>query len=177
MIPRKVEVVPYREEWKSLYNDEKKRLISILLPDEVFVHHIGSTSIPGLSAKPIIDIIAEAADLEIFDKKTPELNSAGYIAKGENGIKGRRYFFKCSENGERLFHLHAFEKGSPQVKRHLAFRDYLVVSPEDAARYASIKETAARKFPYEIEFYIDYKDAIVKEIESKALEWWNKRAK
>ncbi|WP_251551272.1 GrpB family protein [Neobacillus muris] len=172
---RKVEVVPYRTEWMELFQQESQRIKSIFVSHDVAIHHIGSTSVPGLSAKPIIDLLAEASDIDIFDEAIPIFEAEGYIAKGENGIAGRRFFIKNNASGERLYHLHAFQTGSPDIHRHLLFRDYLRQHPEEAARYAEIKITAAKQYPNDIASYISYKDSIVKEIETKAIEWGQTR--
>ncbi|MBS8264776.1 GrpB family protein [Mesobacillus boroniphilus] len=171
MTRRRVEVVPYNPEWKTLFENEKQLLETILEPAEVEIHHIGSTSVPGLSAKPIIDIMLAADSLAQVEKATPAIEAAGYEAKGENGIPGRRYFQKYDENGIRKVHLHSFEKGSHQLYRHLVFRDYLRAHPREASKYAVVKEIAAQKFEYDIESYIDGKSPIVKEIEQKAMLW------
>lgn len=171
MTGRRVEVVPYRSEWKELFDQEKKLLESLLEPAEVIIHHIGSTSVPGLSAKPIIDIMLAADSLEQVEKATPAIVAAGYDAKGENGIPGRRYFQKSDENGIRKVHLHSYEKGSPELHRHLVFRDYLRAHPEEASRYAAVKEEAARKYEYDIESYIEEKSPLVKELEQRAMQW------
>lgn len=171
MTRRRVEVVPYNPEWKTLFENEKQLLESIFLPAEVEVHHIGSTSVPGLSAKPIIDIMLAADSLEQVEKATPAIEGAGYEAKGENGIPGRRYFQKHDENGIRKVHLHSFEKGSHQLYRHIVFRDYLRSHPREASKYSEVKEKAARKYEFDIDSYIAEKSPIVKEIEQKAMQW------
>jgi GrpB-like predicted nucleotidyltransferase (UPF0157 family) len=171
MKKRRVEVVPYRAEWQTLFEKEKNLIAEVFNQTEAEIHHIGSTSVPGLSAKPIIDIMLAAESLESVEKATPALEAAGYDPRGENGIPGRRYFQKCDEKGIRKVHLHAFEKGSHQLYRHLVFRDYLRSHPEEAARYASVKEEAARQYEYEIESYIAAKSPTVLEIEEKARLW------
>ena len=171
MTRRRVEVVPYNPEWKTLFENEKQLLESIFKPAEVEIHHIGSTSVPGLSAKPIIDIMLAADSLEQVEKATPAIEAAGYEAKGENGIQGRRYFQKHDENGIRKVHLHSFEKGSHQLYRHLVFRDYLRFHPHDASKYSVVKEKAALKYEFDIDSYIAEKSPTVKEIEQKAMLW------
>ena len=171
MTRRRVEVVPYNSDWKTLFENEKQLLESIFLPAEVEIHHIGSTSVPGLSAKPIIDIMLAADSLGQIEKVTPGIEAAGYEAKGENGIPGRRYFQKHDENGVRKVHLHSFEKGSHQLYRHLVFRDYLRTHPQEASKYADVKEKAARKYEFDIDSYIAEKSPIVKELEQKAMQW------
>ncbi|MCM3571752.1 GrpB family protein [Mesobacillus subterraneus] len=171
MTRRRVEVVPYNPEWKTLFEKEKQVLESIFEPAKIEIHHIGSTSVPGLSAKPIIDIMLAADSLERVEKATPAIEAAGYEAKGENGIPGRRYFQKHDENGIRKVHLHSFEKGSHQLYRHLVFRDYLRAHPSEASKYAEVKEAAAQKYEYDIESYIAEKSPIVKEMEHRAMQW------
>jgi GrpB-like predicted nucleotidyltransferase (UPF0157 family) len=168
---RRVEVVPYNPEWEMLFEKEKQVLESIFKPADVEIYHIGSTSVPGLSAKPIIDIMLAADSLEQVEKATPDLDAAAYEAKGENGIPGRRYFQKHDENGIRKVHLHSYEKGSYQLYRHLVFRDYLRAHPREASKYAAVKEIAAQKYEYDIESYIAEKSPIVKELEQKAMQW------
>lgn len=170
MTRRRVEVVSYRKEWTELFEDEKKMLEEVFSPAETEIYHIGSTSVPGLSAKPIIDILLAADSLEEIEKVTPAIVAAGYEAKGENGIPRRRYFQK-SENGIRKVHLHSYEKGSPELHRHLVFRDYLRAHPDEAKRYAEVKERAAGKHEFDIESYIEEKAPLVKELEQKALQW------
>lgn len=168
---RRVDVVKYRAEWADLFIKEKLLLESIFKPVEVEIHHIGSTAVAGLSAKPIIDILLAADRLEQVEKASPELEAAGYKAKGENGLQGRRYFQKNDGAGVRKVHLHSYEKGNKEVYRHLVFRDYLRNHPNDAERYTKLKEMAAVKFVYDIESYMDEKSPLVKEIEQKALQW------
>jgi len=171
MTRRRVEVVPYHSEWKDLFDKEKQLLSYIFPPLFADIYHIGSTSVPGLSAKPIIDILLAADKLADVEEATPQIVAAGYEAKGENGIPGRRYFQKSDEDGVRKVHLHAYEKGNLELHRHLVFRDYLREHPKEAKRYAEVKIKAAKKFEYDIESYIAEKSPIVKELEQKALQW------
>ncbi|MDZ5471122.1 GrpB family protein (plasmid) [Bacillus sp. 31A1R] len=170
---RIVEVVPYTKEWKRLYENAEIELKNVFRTTDVTFHHIGSTSVEGLSAKPIIDILAEAADINLFDKHSPELEQIGYFGKGENGIPGRRYFHKVKDGNEahRLVHLHAFEKGNPEINRHLIFRDFLRAHPEARNEYSEVKERAAKMYRESIDDYIEAKTPIIQELEKKALIW------
>ena len=92
---REIVVAPYDEKWPAMFNAENF-LLQALLGDVVRkIHHIGSTSVPGLSAKPVIDILLEVADINQLDKCNSAMVDAGYVSRGENGIAGRRYFIKC----------------------------------------------------------------------------------
>ncbi|MGR1137854.1 extracellular solute-binding protein [Klebsiella pneumoniae] len=104
------------------------------------IHHIGSTSVPGLSAKPVIDILIEVANLEELDRLNQAMEGVGYTVRGENGILNRRYFTKGGN--QRSHHIHAFATGDAQIIKHLAFRDYLIKHNDVAIQYALMKKSA-----------------------------------
>ncbi|MBD8161516.1 GrpB family protein [Erwinia persicina] len=137
---RTVIVVPYDDKWPEMFEAESLLIKALLGAVAVSVHHIGSTSVPGLSAKPIIDILVEVTDINELDTYNLAMVSAGYIPRGENGIPGRRYFIKGS--GQRSHQVHAFAIGDLQVLRHLIFRDYLRKNRDIAGEYAEIKHSA-----------------------------------
>lgn len=142
----------------------------VLGPVVVAVHHIGSTSVPGLAAKPIIDLMPLVGDLGALDARCADIVALGYAWHGEYGIPGRR-FCTLDAAGTRRAHLHFFEPGSPHVARHLAFRDYLRAHPGIAAAYAREKRHAARLHPDNSHAYNDEKDAWVRAAEAEALHW------
>ena len=165
---RKVEVVPHQPNWREAFRMESKGIPDALGENFVAIHHIGSTAIPGIYAKPIIDILVEVKDIDTVDSQNLAMESLGYQAMGEYGISGRRYFPKDNQAGIRTHHLHIFQVGSAQVKRHLAFRDYLIAHPEDAGKYSNLKQELASKYPHNIDRYMDGKDDFIKEIDRKA---------
>lgn len=138
---RTIAVVPYDEKWSEAFCAESLLLKDVLGEVAVTVHHIGSTAVHGLSAKPVIDILLEVSTIGELDKCHSAMSSAGYVARGENGIPGRRYFIKGSDR--RSHHVHAFASGDEQLVRHLAFRDYLRKNSDIAAAYAEVKHAAA----------------------------------
>lgn len=156
--------------WKSDFETESKRLQAIFGAEVIDIHHIGSTSVCGLAAKPIIDIMPVVKDILQIDKYTDEMDRIGYKAKGENGIPGRRYFQKGGN--DRTHHVHIYEQGSRDIERHLAFRDYLRVHPNIAKQYGDLKERLSNKFPDDIDAYIDGKAEFASEIERQAVEWY-----
>lgn len=166
---RKVEVSSYREKWTFNFAEEAEKLKLIFGDVVVAIHHIGSTSVPGLKAKPIIDIMPVVQDIGILDHYNQAMRNIGYEPKGENGIPGRRYFQKGGDN--RTHHVHFYEVGNIEIKRHLAFRDYLKSHPEAMKRYGELKERLAQQFPYDVDSYIKGKELLVNEIEEKALKW------
>ncbi|MBO1627880.1 GrpB family protein [Bacillus cereus] len=166
---RKIVVVPYENHWSEKFQIEAKRL-KIAMPEPVKVHHIGSTSVPGLAAKPIVDMIMEVEDIERVDNWKERFEKLGYIVKGENGISGRRFFIHGTEE-KRSYHLHVFETGNPEITRHLAFRDYMMAHCEEAEAYAALKNDLAEKFTYDGDQYTEGKTDFVRNIDVKAKEW------
>ncbi len=135
------------------------------------VHHIGSTAVPGLRAKPVVDMLAEVADLACLDGQNDRLEALGYEVMGEFGMSGRRYFRKNNPEGGRTHQLHVFEAGSPQVRRHLDFRDFLRAHPEHALAYAHLKSELAERFPWDISAYTDGKDLFIRDMDARASAW------
>jgi GrpB-like predicted nucleotidyltransferase (UPF0157 family) len=168
---RKVEVVPHNPNWHSAFEAESQKIVAALGINMIAIHHIGSTAIPTIYAKPIIDMLIAVADIAKIDEQSASMQALGYEAMGEFGIAGRRFFRKDNEAGIRTHHIHTFEVGSTQVERHLAFRDYMICHPEDAQKYSQLKQYLARQYPYNIEGYMDGKDGFIQEIDRKAQAW------
>lgn len=163
-------VVPYSQKWKAMYEKEAEMIAEILGDNCIAVYHIGSTSVPGLAAKPIIDIMPVVKDICKVDECEPAFEKIGYEYLGEFGIPGRRYLRKGGD--ERTHQIHIFEKSNDKdIDRHLAVRDYLRTHEEAAREYGELKKALAEKFPYDIESYCDGKDEFVKGLERKALAW------
>lgn len=158
-----VVVVPYNPEWPKLFEAEMKVVASVFGSELVRSHHIGSTSIPEMCAKPVIDILLEVADLNRVDRLASKMISVGYEVKGEFGIPGRRYYRKDVQ-GVRKFQIHTFQVGSAEIRRHLAFRDHLLNHPDDASIYKSLKMRLAAEFPNSMEGYIEGKSSFIRKI-------------
>jgi GrpB-like predicted nucleotidyltransferase (UPF0157 family) len=167
---RKVEVTTYNPQWVAMFEEEANKLREIFGSEIIEIHHIGSTSVPGLKAKPIIDIMPVVRDINRIDEFNAAMIAIGYEPKGENGISGRRYFQKGGDN--RTHHVHIYESGNPEIERHLAFRDYLREHQEVAKTYGDLKEKLAKQFPYDIESYIKGKEQLVLEIQRKSISWY-----
>lgn len=166
---RKVEVCPHSKEWAVQFTKEAYKIIRIFQNEIKDIHHIGSTAVPGLKAKPIIDLMPVIKKIEVADQYNREMQDLGYEPKGEYGISGRRFFRKGGDN--RTHHVHIFQEGSCHIERHLAFRDYLKEHPHERQKYGDLKESLAKQFPYNMDAYIHGKESLVKEIEAKALDW------
>ena len=166
-----VQVVPYDPSWPSRYRREAALLREALGDCLVEIHHIGSTSVPGLWAKPIIDILPVVTAVEEADRRRAALEALGYEYLGEFGIPGRRYLHKGGEH--RTHQVHLFDRESrDEIRRHLAVPAYLRCHPDAARDYAQLKRRLARCFPRDIDGYCDGKDAFVKALERAALDWW-----
>lgn len=167
-------VVPHDPLWKKAFADEAKAIKLAFGTTSVQVHHIGSTAIPGILAKPVIDLLGVVPMLADADTNARALESLGFESVGPYGIEGRRYFRKSDSNGTRTHHLHVFEEGSPHVERHVAFRDYLIAHPKVAKEYSSLKEHLTRREAPTWGAYLDGKEPFIRRVEPLALDWFRK---
>lgn len=165
---KNVELVPYTDKWQKLFATEAREIARALEEIVVAVNHIGSTSIPAIYAKPIIDILVEVEAIEAVDRRNANMAALGYEVMGEFGISGRRYFRKNDHAGHRTHHVHIFTAKSAEALRHLSFRDYLIAHPAEAQAYSELKKSLAEKYPQSMESYIQGKDDFIKEIDRKA---------
>lgn len=166
----KVEVVPYRRSWADEYAVEQSLLLNSLGDNALEIFHIGSTSIKGLAAKPIIDILISINSLDKLDSLANAFESLGYEVMGEFGIQGRRYYRKGGDI--RTHHVHAFKAGDQNIARHLAFRDYLRHHRKVMLEYQDLKIKLAAECNGDIDCYCEGKDKFIKHYEAKALKWY-----
>jgi GrpB-like predicted nucleotidyltransferase (UPF0157 family) len=167
---REIIVVPYDSKWPEMYRSEANEIRAIFGRELISIHHIGSTSIPGMSAKPIIDIMPVVGDIDRVEAFNPGMIGLGYEVRGEYGIAGRRYFVKRDRTG-RTHHVHTYAPDNPEVARHLDFRDYLITHPDGALVYARLKLALAEAHPHDIEAYMAGKDSFIKETIGQAQRW------
>ena len=165
-----VVVAEYDPAWPQEFEREAALLSRVFGANLAAIHHIGSTAVPGLAAKPIVDIMPVVCDLEAVDAHRADFEALGYEYLDEFGIPGRRYMRKGGD--ERTHQVHVFKAGDEvNITRHLAFRDYLKTHPEVKNEYAVLKLRLAEKYLYDIDAYCDGKDAFVKKYELEALKW------
>jgi GrpB-like predicted nucleotidyltransferase (UPF0157 family) len=170
--PIRVEIVPYSAAWRESAQREIDQLTYALGPVLYAVHHIGSTAVPGLAAKPILDFMLVATEISLMDDALPILERLGYRGWGELGITGRRYFTRDTGVGTRVAQLHCFSQGSPHIERHLAFRDYLRAHHDIAFAYQSEKQRCSDLHPSDSHAYSDCKADWVIRLEAQALRWY-----
>lgn len=173
---RKVEIHPYDESWIRAYSKEAEFIREIFGGDLLNIYHIGSTSIPGMAAKPIIDMLVEVQEISRVDSFNSEMKKLGYIPRGENGISNRKYFVK-EEDGERTHHVHIYQTGAEQILRHLAFRDYMIENQFDAEKYKDRKIELSYKYPGNTKLYQQAKSSLIFDLTEKALVWAGKHKK
>ena len=164
MTTRHVTVVPYDDQWEDDFRNISEELRSALGDIAVSIEHVGSTSVKGLSAKPIIDIDVVISDYSVFSKVVEVLEEMGYGYEGDLGIPGREAFGYTGKEHLRTHHLYVCPADSEELKRHIAFRDHLRSHPEDAEEYSHIKEEGAALYPDDIEKYIEYKSPFIERI-------------
>lgn len=170
MTPVKVELSPYRPEWRRAYREEARRLLYAWPPLICELHHIGSTSVPGLLAKPIVDILVAVWRIESVDKRADQVVELGYEGMGEYGIPGRRYFRKRDETGTSVS-VHVFQCGNEELARHLRFRDYLIANEEAAQAYAAHKQELASESWDSTNEYAEAKTEFIRQVEKRAYAW------
>jgi GrpB-like predicted nucleotidyltransferase (UPF0157 family) len=166
---RRMEVVEYSDAWPARYAKEAEALRAALGAQVVRIHHVGSTAVPGLAAKPVIDILLEVRSVSDLDASSEVMRRLDYEPRGEFGIPGRRYYPKGGDC--RTHHVHAFAVGDPQVERMLAFRDYLRAHPACAEAYAVVKRAASDAHLEDPEGYVASKHDYVEKTVAQAVQW------
>jgi GrpB-like predicted nucleotidyltransferase (UPF0157 family) len=172
MSKRRIDVVPYDAKWPTMFLQERAQLLARLPIPLAGIHHIGSTAVEGLAAKPVIDLLLEVADIHSLDRCSQQFESLGYESKGEYGITGRRFYQKGGDS--RTHHIHAFELGSKNALRHIAFKEYLKAHPPVAYEYGLLKRKVALSCNNDIGLYCDGKADFLSRHERLAIAWWAK---
>mgnify|MGYP001260950793 CR=1 FL=1 len=161
---KRVEVVPWDPAWKNRFEELQADLLKILSGIDMRVEHVGSTSVPGLASKPILDVDVVLQKGTDFEQVKNALEANGYHHVGDLGIAGREVFKYDDKPQYMSHHLYILSDGSEELRRHLTFRDWLRSHPADRELYAQAKIAAARRFPNDIAGYIDAKSGVIFEI-------------
>ena len=156
-----VRLAEYDARWPLLFAAEAQRLLAFSDGMPLRLEHIGSTSVPGMCAKPVLDILAGRPAGAPAGRYVAAIERAGYDHRGERGVAGREFF----RRGEpRAYHVHLVEEGAVLWRGYIGFRDYLRAHPDAAARYADLKRRLAARFPRDREAYINGKSPFVEKI-------------
>ena len=164
MKTKKIHVLPYDPQWRVNFESICRELTLALGELALRIEHVGSTSVEGLHAKPIIDIDVVIRDTTPMDAVIGALAEIGYQHEGDLGIPQREAF--CYDNKPHLqkHHLYVCPESSPELRRHTAFRDYLRTHPQDAAEYGRIKREAVRLYPEDMAGYIAHKGTFIAKV-------------
>jgi GrpB-like predicted nucleotidyltransferase (UPF0157 family) len=162
----KIELAEYDPEWPRLYEREAERIGRALGPSALRIEHVGSTSVPGLAAKPLIDIVLVVADTTDEDAYVPQLEAAGYVLRIREPDWFEHRLFKGPDTN---VNVHTFSEGCEEVDRMVGFRDWLRTHDDDRDLYLAAKrELAQREWKY-VQNYADAKSAVVREILARTL--------
>lgn len=168
----KIRLTDYSEDWSQMFHTEAAFLKTLFGEEIIKCEYFGSTSVHGMKAKPVIDMMCIVKTIEKIDVFNNQMDYLGYDVAGEWGITGRRIFRKGGEN--RTHHIHFYQFDNPEIERHLIFRDYLRSHPQEVAKYCRFKEDLVRRFDT-TSGYSPAKKKFVSEIEQKALCWFSER--
>jgi GrpB-like predicted nucleotidyltransferase (UPF0157 family) len=168
-----VEIKPYDSRWPALFVEERDRLIGRFPTLIRRIEHFGSTAVPGLAAKPIVDMLVEVTSLDAAKTQiAPELQRAGYEyfwrpSEGDVTPPFYAWFIRRDANGQRTHHIHMVESGYPQWES-LLFRDYLIAQPLVAEEYERLKRRLAAEFPHDREAYTSGKGDFIRRMTAAA---------
>ncbi len=163
-----VEIVEYRPEWPAIFERERAVILDRYGPWVMDVHHVGSTSVPGLAAKPILDIMPVVANPNDGENAVGPMTTLGYRYSGENGLPGRFYFDKIVD-GRTVVQAHMYPQDHSDVRKLVAFRDHLRTHQQATCDYERLKWELASKHREDRVAYTDAKGAFVREITATAL--------
>ena len=156
-----VRLIEYDARWPALFAAEQQRIRDQCGTLTLRLEHIGGTSIPGMCAKPVLDIAAGLPRGTSTQDCVAALERAGYEHRGERGVSGRQYFRRGQP---RSYHVHLVEVDGPLWRDYLAFRDYLRADTEAACRFADLKRVLAARFSRDRDAYMNAKSLRVEEI-------------
>ncbi|AEP01188.1 GrpB family protein [Heyndrickxia coagulans] len=160
-----ITLVEYDPNWPKLFEQEADRIRSILGNKTLQIEHVGSTSVPGLCAKPIIDMLLVVEDYADEPSYVPVLESAGYTLR----IREPQWFeHRMFKGPDTDINLHVFSSGTPEIDRMLRFRDWLRSNESDREKYAQVKRSLAKNKWRHVQHYADAKTSIVQEIMERA---------
>jgi GrpB-like predicted nucleotidyltransferase (UPF0157 family) len=160
-----ISVVEYDERWPLRFREIAERLRQALAEDVVGVEHIGSTSVPGLAAKPIVDVLLTVADVSNETAYLPALESVGFQ------LRVREPAHRMVRTPARDVHVHLYEPGRQEVRDHIDLRDWLRVDAEDRELYAATKRMLARQQGNDVNDYADAKTEVIADILARARAW------
>lgn len=173
---RKYAFLEYQPEWVDEFEELKVFLQGVFGESALSIEHIGSTSIPGMAAKPVIDVLVTVEDIAgLSEDHKAAMGRSGYVGAAEYIAPHTYIFWKEDEQGAKTCNIHICEKGAPKEKQFIAKRDYFRAHPEIAQEYSDLKRQNNQKFPNDYPAYREAKAPFLQEIEQEAYTWWENR--
>lgn len=172
---RSYKIIPYDPNWPVLFSNESKKVSDIIGNNIFETHHIGSTSVPGMSGKSTIDILFVVQDISRISEKIVDLKKIGYSSLGPRNAKNSHLFEK-EENGNRTYIVHFYPQTHPEIKQMISIRDYLRSHEDEARKYSEIKLSLAHKFPNDYTQYRKLKDEYMEDLKCRAISWFEDNA-
>lgn len=164
---RRIEVIPYNPAWKTEFQKLKAMLTGSIGDLALGIEHVGSTSVEGLAAKPIIDIDVVMESYDVFSAIVERLAAQGFIHEGDLGIAGREAFKRSFEDGFMRYHLYVCPKDGRALREHIVFRDYLRSHQDARDEYGALKMANAKVYTYDIDGYVTAKTEFIRRITEK----------
>ncbi|WP_309120677.1 GrpB family protein [Paenibacillus sp.] len=161
--PYAVAVVPYNTVWPAAFEAERERLLAMLAPNVSRIEHVGSTSVPGQAAKPILDLFAAARPLLSEAEYAERLREAGY-AYQKTGMVGRHLFYREAGTGARTHHLHLLPEEGFYERNEILLRDYLRAHPAEVEAYGALKRELAKRYAADPDGYTRAKTSFIQRI-------------
>lgn len=169
-IKRKYSISEYNPEWVNQFGVIKNLLTEVFGSKALRIEHVGSTSILGMKAKPLIDVLVVVEKMESFEKEKDLMVADGYEWGEDYIAPNTLLFFKLGVDGEKLENIHVFEKDAPKTRQFIMMRDFFRTHPEKVEEYSQLKETNARAFPDDYPAYRAAKAPFLSVIEKEAYE-------
>jgi GrpB-like predicted nucleotidyltransferase (UPF0157 family) len=161
-------ICDYDPQWPAMFEEERLRIQEKLRHLVREIHHVGSTAVPGMKAKPEIDLLIVVKSISDIDAINSGMAELGYDVRGECGIEGRHYYSKNTQSA-RTHKAHVCEISHSNVARQIAFRDYMRDHPKDAQEYAELKMRLAKSNPKGMAEYLEGKKKYIEGIIHAAL--------
>jgi GrpB-like predicted nucleotidyltransferase (UPF0157 family) len=172
-IKRKYSFSEYNPNWPAQFSTIKDFLLKAFGDSAINIEHVGSTSVQGMKAKPLIDILIVVHKMELFEKEKEAMVKNGYEWAENYIAPNSLFFFKLDPEGEKLENIHVCEEDAPKTKQFIAMRDYLRTHPEKVKAYSDLKQKNHELYPDDYPAYRLAKNSFLEELEKEAYEWSN----